>query len=143
MKSIGDDVTKVVSGMAEALGRTALRWGLGDLAGARECLLDLQDKACQALNLVGVVDATNNTKKVKLVYFKTWNGPRNVGGKYYAEGDYETTKDFHDMLDEVESMRARRCLPGVQSPHSDFHVLVEGDVPHLLLGDSVVRGYDR
>lgn len=81
-------------------------------------------------------------RKYRLVYFKAWNGPRGVGGKYYSEGEYETGSSWHDMLDEVETLQQKRRLPGLSAPHSAYHVLVDGEVPHLLLSENVVREVD-
>jgi hypothetical protein len=82
--------------------------------------------------------------RVKLTYFKAWNGPGGLGGKCYSDGEYTSEHDpghYWKVLDEVEKMRDDRCLPGLVSGHSDFHVLVETDpesvsylfvAPHLI-----------
>lgn len=59
--------------------------------------------------------------KVKLTYFRE-------SGKFYSEGEYETTQNHLWMIwKEVKSMQVRRTLPDLIEGHGYYIVLI--DVP--------------
>lgn len=59
--------------------------------------------------------------KVELTYFKP-------NGKWYADGEYETTIEvLYRIWEEVEAKLNSKTLPGLMEGHSPFVVLV--DVP--------------
>lgn len=59
--------------------------------------------------------------KVKLTYFR-------LRGKYYSEGEYETTRQhLFQIFEEVDLLRRERKLPGLAEGHDRYIVLV--DVP--------------
>lgn len=68
---------------------------------------------------------------VKLTYFKP-------GGKYYAEGTYETqVEPLYEIFDEVRKIHKRKELPGLMVGHSDFITLIRvpdhpNDHPRLI-----------
>lgn len=64
---------------------------------------------------------------VKLTYFKP-------SGKFYADGEYETTANHLAMVcDEVREKMRAQTLPGLIKGHSAFDVLVEFDeMPALI-----------
>lgn len=71
--------------------------------------------------------------KIKLTYFK-----RN--GKYYSEGEYESTKEYlWEAWIEIEQMRDKRKLLGLMEGHSsNFIVSVDAvgymhNHPHLVV----------
>ncbi len=81
--------------------------------------------------------------KVKLTYFKSWNGPNDLGGKYYSEGEYESSAlHMWKIIDEVEKIRREKCLPGLVPGHSSFHVLISTEPEtslHLLIAEEFLN----
>lgn len=62
--------------------------------------------------------------KVSLTYFKST-------GKYYTEGEYETTEEWmFKILDEVKQMKADNKLPGINGSDFIIHIDVEDDHPN-------------
>lgn len=68
--------------------------------------------------------------KVKLTYFR-------AAGKYYAEGEYETSKkSMYEIWDEVRAMNKTEELPGIRGSWPLILVNVpdhEHDHPRLLV----------
>lgn len=69
--------------------------------------------------------------KVELIYFRK-------NGKYYTEGEYESSREYlYEIWEDVQKMHRDKCLPGLRPEHSPFIVLVNvpdhpHDHPHLI-----------
>jgi hypothetical protein len=61
-----------------------------------------------------------------LTYFKTHGGTYGKGGKYYAEGKYDSELvHMDDIWDEVIQLREKGELPGLARGAKEFHILIE------------------
>lgn len=68
----------------------------------------------------------HSTTVVKLQYFKH-------SGKYYSSGEYESSHHMlYDVVKEVRKMQSDGKLPGLVSGATEFVILIEGEVPHII-----------
>lgn len=80
-----------------------------------------------------MTDSIKYTETIELVYFKDT-------GKYYTGGSIEvprywiTEQGCSTIYSAVRELLRTRNLPGLVQGHSNFNVLVQAPVPHLILG---------
>lgn len=65
------------------------------------------------------MESEMKTIELTLLYFRP-------SGKYYTEGQYKTSSNYWDAVEEVRLLIKERQLPGLIPNCGQFHVLIEG-----------------